>query len=87
MFDVGDKMVYPRHGAGTVIKKEKREVLGQTRGYLTIQVLHNDMTVNVPTESAEKVGLREYRGRSRHHRGQGAHRRRVGDAGELEPAL
>ncbi len=58
MFDVGDKVVYPHHGAGTVIKKEKREVLGQTREYLTIQILHNDMTVNVPTESAEKVGLR-----------------------------
>ena len=58
MFDVGDKVVYPHHGAGTVIKKEKREILGQTREYLTIQILHNDMTVNVPTESAEKVGLR-----------------------------
>ncbi len=58
MFDVGDKVVYPHHGAGTVIKKEQREVLGQTREYLTIQILHNDMTVNVPTESAEKVGLR-----------------------------
>jgi CarD family transcriptional regulator len=58
LFDVGDKVVYPHHGAGTVIKKEKREVLGQTREYLTIQILHNDMTVNVPTESAEKVGLR-----------------------------
>jgi CarD family transcriptional regulator len=58
LFDVGDKVVYPHHGAGTIIKKEKREVLGQTREYLTIQILHNDMTVNVPTESAEKVGLR-----------------------------
>jgi len=58
LFDVGDKVVYPHHGAGTVIKKEKREVLGQTREYLTIQILHNDMTVNVPVENAEKVGLR-----------------------------
>ena len=58
MFDVGDKVVYPHHGAGTVIKKEKRAVLGQTREYLTIQILHNDMTVNVPCENAEKVGLR-----------------------------
>ena len=58
MFDVGDKVVYPHHGAGMVVKKEKREVLGQTREYLTIQILHNDMTVNVPVESAEQVGLR-----------------------------
>ena len=58
MFDVGDKVVYPHHGAGTVVKKEKREVLGQKREYLTIQILHNDMTVNVPAENAEQVGLR-----------------------------
>ena len=58
MFEVGDKVVYPHHGAGTVVKKEKREILGQTREYLTIQILHNDMTVNVPVESAEQVGLR-----------------------------
>jgi CarD family transcriptional regulator len=58
LFDVGDKVVYPHHGAGMVVKKEKREVLGQTREYLTIKILHNDMTVNVPVESAEQVGLR-----------------------------
>jgi CarD family transcriptional regulator len=58
LFDVGDKVVYPHHGAGVVVKKEKRDVLGQTREYLTIQILHNDMTVNVPVENAEQVGLR-----------------------------
>ena len=59
MFDIGDKVVYPHHGAGTVVRKEKREVLGETREYLTIQILHNDMTVNVPTENADRVGLRK----------------------------
>jgi CarD family transcriptional regulator len=58
LFQVGDKVVYPHHGAGTVVKKESREVLGQKREYLTIQILHNDMTVNVPCENADKVGLR-----------------------------
>ncbi len=58
MYKVGEKVVYPHHGAGTIVKKEKRDVLGQKREYLTIQILHNDMTVNVPTENAEKVGLR-----------------------------
>jgi len=58
LFDIGDKVVYPHHGAGTVVKKESREVLGQIRDYLTIQILHNDMVVNVPCENAEKVGLR-----------------------------
>jgi CarD family transcriptional regulator len=59
LYSVGDKVVYPHHGAGTVVKKEKREVLGEKREYLTIKILHNDMTVNVPAENAEKVGLRK----------------------------
>ncbi|HXG77210.1 MAG TPA: CarD family transcriptional regulator [Gaiellaceae bacterium] len=59
LFEIGDKVVYPHHGAGTVVRKEKREVLGQVREYLTIQILHNDMTVNVPCENAERVGLRQ----------------------------
>ncbi len=59
MYKVGDKVVYPHHGAGTVVKKESREVLGEKREYLTIQILHNDMTVNVPSENVEKVGLRK----------------------------
>ena len=59
MYKVGDKVVYPHHGAGTVVKREQREVLGQKREYLTIKILHNEMTVNVPSENAEKVGLRK----------------------------
>jgi CarD family transcriptional regulator len=59
LFKVGDKVVYPHHGAGTVVKKENREVLGEKREYMTIRILHNDMTVNVPTENAERVGLRK----------------------------
>ena len=58
MYKVGDKVVYPHHGAGTVVKKEVREVLGAKREYMTIQIAHNDMVVNVPTENAERVGLR-----------------------------
>jgi CarD family transcriptional regulator len=58
LYKVGDKVVYPHHGAGTVVKKETREVLGQKRDYLTIKILHNDMTVQVPCENADQVGLR-----------------------------
>jgi CarD family transcriptional regulator len=59
VFDVGDKVVYPHHGAGTVIRREQRVVLSQEREYLTIQITHSDMIVNVPTENAERVGLRK----------------------------
>src|SRR5207245_10565671 len=58
LYKVGDKVVDPHHGAGTVRKKESREVLGQKREYLTIKILHNDMTVQVPCENADQVGLR-----------------------------
>ena len=48
----------PHHGAGKVLKKEKKEILGEKREYLTIKILHNDMTVMVPCENAGKAGLR-----------------------------
>ena len=59
MYKVGDKVVYPHHGAGTIVKKESREVLGEKREYLTIKILHNDMTVNVPADNCDRVGLRK----------------------------
>ena len=57
-FKLGDNVVYPHHGAGKVLKKEKKEIFGETREYLTIKILHNDMTVMVPTENAALAGLR-----------------------------
>jgi CarD family transcriptional regulator len=57
-FEIGDNVVYPHHGAGQVLKKEDKEILGETREYLTIKILHNDMTVMVPTANAAIAGLR-----------------------------
>ena len=57
-YEIGDQVVYPHHGAGKVVKKEQKEVLGETREYLTIKILHNDMTVMVPCCNAGKAGLR-----------------------------
>jgi CarD family transcriptional regulator len=57
-YDIGDSVVYPHHGAGKVLKKEQKTVLGECREYLTIKILHNDMTVMVPCENANKAGLR-----------------------------
>jgi len=55
---VGDNVVYPHHGAGKVLKKEQKEIFGEEREYLTIKILHNDMTVMVPCENAGRAGLR-----------------------------
>ena len=57
-FEVNDKVVYPHHGAGLVLKKETRELMGEKREYLTIKILHNELTVMVPCENAGKAGLR-----------------------------
>jgi CarD family transcriptional regulator len=57
-FDEGDNVVYPHHGAGVVLKKESKDLLGEKRDYLTIKILHNDMTVMVPCENAHRAGLR-----------------------------
>jgi CarD family transcriptional regulator len=57
-FEVGDNVVYPHHGAGKVVKKEDKKIMGEVREYLTIKILHNDMTVMVPCENAGKAGLR-----------------------------
>ena len=57
-FEIGDNVVYPHHGAGYVVKKEEKNILGEVREYLTIKILHNDMTVMVPCQNAGKAGLR-----------------------------
>ena len=57
-FEVGDNVVYPHHGAGVVLKKETKQLLGEKRDYLTIKILHNAMTVMVPCENAGRAGLR-----------------------------
>jgi CarD family transcriptional regulator len=41
-----------------VQKKESRDLMGEQRDYLTIKILHNDMTVMVPCENAHRAGLR-----------------------------
>ena len=57
-FELGDNVVYPHHGAGQVLSKERRKMFGEEREYLTIKILHNDMTVMVPCENAGIAGLR-----------------------------
>ena len=47
-----------------VLKKESRELMGESREYLTIKILHNDMTVQVPCENAGVAGLRRVIGPS-----------------------
>ena len=58
MFAVGDKVVYPMHGAGLVEKIEDRQILGETRAYYIIRIKSGNMQVMVPVKGAEDIGLR-----------------------------
>lgn len=58
MFAVGDKVVYPMHGAGLVEKIEDRQILGETRAYYIIRIKGGNMQVMVPVRGAEDIGLR-----------------------------
>ena len=59
MFNIGDKVVYPMHGAGTIEGIEKKEVLGQEQDYYIIKMPIDDVKVMVPTSRAQTVGVRE----------------------------
>jgi CarD family transcriptional regulator len=58
-FTVGDKVVYPHHGATVIDKVETREVQGVRREYLVLHFADLKMTLRVPADEAAAVGLRE----------------------------
>ena len=57
-FAVGDKVVYPHHGAATIIKKQKLDVGGEKRDYFILEIATDQLTVSVPAESAVELGVR-----------------------------
>ena len=57
-FDVGDRGVYPHHGAAVIVKREKRKVEGKSIEYLVLQMAHGELTLRVPVENADDVGMR-----------------------------
>jgi CarD family transcriptional regulator len=58
-FEVGDKVVYPHHGAAIIEKVEQKELLGESREYYILKLAYGELTLMVPTDSTEDVGLRE----------------------------
>jgi CarD family transcriptional regulator len=58
MFSIGDKVVYPRHGAGTIEGIEEKEVLGEKLKYYVIRIALGEMRVMVPIEKLEAHGIR-----------------------------
>ena len=59
MFNIGDKVVYPMHGAGVIEGIEEKEILGEKRKYFIMRMPIGDMKVIVPVDNIEEVGVRE----------------------------
>jgi CarD family transcriptional regulator len=58
MYSLGDKVVYPVHGVGVINSIEDKTVLGEKRSYYVIKLAISDMTVMIPTNKSEDLGLR-----------------------------
>ena len=59
MFNIGDKIVYPMHAAGTIAGIEKKKILGEIHEYYVLKIPIGDMKVMIPTDSFGEVGIRE----------------------------
>lgn len=57
MFKVGDKIVYPMHGAGVIETIEERAILDEKQSYYIIK-MPGEVKVMVPTAKAEEIGVR-----------------------------
>lgn len=58
-FRVGDKVVYPNHGVGTIEQISSRTIAGQAERYYLLRINANSLTVMVPFSNVESVGLRK----------------------------
>ncbi|SHK47381.1 transcriptional regulator, CarD family [Caminicella sporogenes DSM 14501] len=59
MFNIGDKVVYPMHGAGIIESIEEKEILGDKRKYYILRLPLRNMKVMIPLDNVEAMGLRE----------------------------
>ena len=59
MYNVGDKIVYPMHGAGVIESIEEREILGEKQNYYIVRMPVGDMKVMIPIKNVKSIGIRE----------------------------
>ena len=58
MYCVGDKVVHPMHGAGTIEEIKEMEIVGKKRQYYVVRFAIGNMVTNVPIESVDSIGIR-----------------------------
>lgn len=59
MFSIGDKIVYPMHGAGIIESIEEKEILGEKKSYYVMKMPVGDMKVMIPINNVECIGIRD----------------------------
>jgi len=58
MYDVGDKIVYPMHGAGIIEKIEKKKILGEVKEYYVLKVSFGELKIMIPVDTCDDIGVR-----------------------------
>ena len=58
-FNIGDKVVYPMHGAGIIEAIEEKEVLGEKHRYYIMKLPIGEMKVMIPMDNVSEIGLRQ----------------------------
>ena len=59
MYSVGDRIVYPMHGAGIIESIEEKEILGKKQSYYVVRIPIGDMKVMIPTKNVKGIGIRD----------------------------
>ena len=63
LFEVGETVVYPHHGAATIIEVKERIIKGEAKKYLKLNVTQGDLIIEVPAENVDLVGVRDVIGK------------------------
>ena len=59
VFEVGETVVYPHHGAATIEEIKTRTIKGEEKMYLRLKVTQGDLMIEVPAENVDLVGVRD----------------------------
>lgn len=59
MFNIGDKVVYPLHGAGTIEAIEEKEILGEVKKYFILRMPIGNIKISIPIDKIAEIGVRE----------------------------
>jgi CarD family transcriptional regulator len=63
LFEVGETVVYPHHGAATIAEVKTRVIKGEEKVYLKLRVTQGDLTIEVPADNVDLVGVRDVIGK------------------------